>query len=145
MKIISIFLKLIKRKKMNREIEYSKGYYRTQCELLRKQNEQLNAQISKLDLKNKSYLLEIGHLKTIGEFHLEDNKNLIAKNQELQQTILKLQNDKNFEIQKLEKQILAMKKRTNKDVFEDTLANNKRLKYDSDTLIESITSINYII
>ena len=84
-------------------------------------------------------------MKTIGEFHLEDNKNLIAKNQELQQTILKLQNDKNFEIQKLEKQILAMKKRTNKDVFEDTLANNKRLKYDSDTLIESITSINYII
>ena len=130
---------------MNREIEYSKGYYRTQCELLRKQNEQLNAQISKLDLKNKSYLLEIGHLETIHEFYLEDNKNLIAKNQELQQTILKLQNDKNFEIQKLEKQILAMKKRTNKDVFEDTLANNKRLKYDSDTLIESITSINYII
>ena len=130
---------------MNRKFEHSKDYYRNQNELLRKQNEQLSAQISKLDLKNKSYLLEIGHLKTIGEFNLEDNKNLIAKNQELQQTILKLQNDKIFEIQKLEKQILAMKKRTNKDVFEDTLANNKRLKYDSDTLNASITSINYII
>ena len=141
---------------------------KNQCELLRSLNKQLNAKILKLDLENKSNLLEIGHLKTMNEFYLENNKKLIANNQtalkllqkdkelllqqaqrdkenELQQTILKLQNSKNFEIQKLEKQILDMKKRTNKDVFDDTLTNNKRRKYDSDTLIASITSINYII
>jgi len=140
---------------MNGKLEHSNDYYRNQNELLRKQNEQLSAQISKLDFKNKSYLLEIGHLKTIGEFHLEDNKNLIVKNKELQaqkdkdtalqQTALKLQKDNNLEIQKLKNQILNMKKRTNEDVFDDTLTNNKRGKYDSNTLFASITSINYIV
>ena len=60
-------------------------------------------------------------------------------------TTLKLQKDSNFEIQKLKNQILTLKKRTNEDVFEDTLTNNKRAKYDSDTLFASITSINYIV